>query len=81
MFGKALGTGFTIGFAMGAVIGLAIGVLYAPRLGEETRGQFKTKMGKVKEKATEVIDKNKEATTEARKVTRAKLEEVKEKAK
>ena len=75
------GAGFAVGFLMGAVIGLAIGFLYAPQSGKETREQLKAKVETAMGKATEVVEKAKEAVAEARKVAEAKLEEVKEQTK
>ena len=63
---------------MGAVIGLAIGFLYAPQSGKETREQLKAKVGTLREKVTEVVEKAKETAAETRKKAEAKLEEVKE---
>ena len=43
-------------FLAGLGIGFALGVLYAPKSGEELRGEMKDRVNEVAENAREVID-------------------------
>lgn len=63
MSDKGTGNFFT-GLMIGAVVGLAIGFLFAPRSGEESRQLLKEKVGKAKEKAAEVAENIKKASSD-----------------
>jgi gas vesicle protein len=67
------GSSFAIGFIIGAVVGVAVGFLYAPKAGRETRALLKEKAGKVKEKASEIAGRTKEAAVDAGKTVRDKF--------
>ena len=47
---------FFVGFLIGAIVGVAIGVLYAPKLGAETRKLLKEKAGEAVEKMLETAE-------------------------
>ena len=66
MSDKESGGSFIAGFIIGAIAGVAIGFLYAPKSGKETRAYLK-------EKASTVTGKAKEAAREAGRVVKEKL--------
>ena len=54
---KDSGNSFLMGFLLGAIAGVAIGVLYAPKVGKETRAILREKAGELKERASEVLSR------------------------
>ena len=66
MSDRESGSSFIAGFIVGAIAGVAIGFLYAPKPGRETRAYLK-------EKASTVTGKAKEAALEAGGVVKEKL--------
>ena len=58
---KEGGSSFLVGFIIGAIAGVAIGFLYAPKAGKETRAILKEKAGQLKDKASEMISRAREA--------------------
>ena len=66
---------FLVGFIVGTVVGVAIGFLYAPKSGKETRALLKEKATEVKEKASEMTGRVKEAAVEAGRTVKQKLSE------
>jgi gas vesicle protein len=58
---KEGGSSFLVGFIIGAIAGVAIGFLYAPKAGKETRAILKEKAGQLKDKASEMFSRAKEA--------------------
>ena len=66
MSDKESGGNFIAGFIIGAIAGMAIGFLYAPKSGKETRAYLK-------EKASTVTGKAKEAACQAGRVVKEKL--------
>jgi gas vesicle protein len=58
---KEGGSSFLVGFIIGAIAGVAIGFLYAPKAGKETRTILKEKAGQLKDKASEMISRAREA--------------------
>jgi gas vesicle protein len=61
---KEGGSSFLVGFIIGAIAGVAIGFLYAPKAGKETRAILKEKAGQLKDKASEMISRAREAGKE-----------------
>lgn len=61
---KEGGSSFLVGFIIGAIAGVAIGFLYAPKAGKETRAILKEKAGQLKDKASEVFTRAREAGKE-----------------
>jgi gas vesicle protein len=58
---KDSGAGFFTGLVVGALIGVVVGFLYAPQSGTETRRIVKEKATIMKEKASTVAGKVKDA--------------------
>jgi gas vesicle protein len=58
---KEGGSSFLVGFIIGAIAGVAIGFLYAPKAGKETRAILKEKAGQLKDKASEMLSRAREA--------------------
>jgi gas vesicle protein len=58
---KEGGSSFLVGFIIGAIAGVAIGFLYAPKAGKETRAVLKEKAGQLKDKASEMFSRAREA--------------------
>ncbi len=65
---------FFTGLLIGAVFGLAIGFLFAPRTGEETRQIIKEKVVVARDKADEVVQKIKKASSDIRAKTQSETE-------
>ncbi len=58
---KDSGAGFFTGLLVGALIGVVVGFLYAPKSGSETRRLVKEKAASLKEGASGVAGKVKDA--------------------
>ncbi len=58
---KDSGAGFFTGLLVGALIGVVVGFLYAPQSGSETRRMVKEKASSLKEGASGVVGKVKDA--------------------
>jgi len=58
---KDSGAGFFTGLLVGALIGVVVGFLYAPQSGSETRRMVKEKAATLKEGASGVAGKVKDA--------------------
>ncbi len=65
---------FFTGLLIGAVFVLFIGFLFAPRTGEETRQIIKEKVVVARDKADEVVQKIKKASSDIRAKTQSETE-------
>jgi gas vesicle protein len=65
---------FLGGILLGAVVGLALGFIFAPQSGKETRAMLKEKAIEVKDKAGELVQKARKATSDMKEDIEARTE-------